>query len=150
MVSEHRDSSNSPVQCTITVPPKVNRDSVTYTEHAKQKTVTAWALDVVYALNWSGCTLCWSSRTLWFQRIETLPTHQFNVLFLLYHCNLLLYSVDCTLNCIYIWQPHITKIIPALFNFEWRVMEPRAIFFAKKMSLGSINNSTNKLKAKFY
>ena len=35
--------------------PKVIRDSVTYTEHAKRKTVTA--LDVVYALKRSGRTL---------------------------------------------------------------------------------------------
>lgn len=34
---------------------KVIRDSVTYTEHAKRKTVTA--LDVVYALKRSGRTL---------------------------------------------------------------------------------------------
>ncbi|KAK7022706.1 Histone cluster 1 [Paramarasmius palmivorus] len=33
----------------------VVRDSVIYTEHAKRKTVTA--LDVVYALKRSGCTL---------------------------------------------------------------------------------------------
>ena len=35
--------------------PQVIRDSVTYTEHAKRKTVTA--LDVVYALKRSGRTL---------------------------------------------------------------------------------------------
>ena len=34
---------------------QVIRDSVTYTEHAKRKTVTA--LDVVYALKRSGRTL---------------------------------------------------------------------------------------------
>jgi histone H4 len=45
----HRhDSSNRP-------PLQVIRDSVTYTEHAKRKTVTA--LDVVYALKRSGRTL---------------------------------------------------------------------------------------------
>ena len=38
-----------------TFPPQVIRDSVTYTEHAKRKTVTA--LDVVYALKRSGRTL---------------------------------------------------------------------------------------------
>jgi len=37
------------------VPSQVIRDSVTYTEHAKRKTVTA--LDVVYALKRSGRTL---------------------------------------------------------------------------------------------
>ena len=36
-------------------PLQVIRDSVTYTEHAKRKTVTA--LDVVYALKRSGRTL---------------------------------------------------------------------------------------------
>jgi len=36
-------------------PFQVIRDSVTYTEHAKRKTVTA--LDVVYALKRSGRTL---------------------------------------------------------------------------------------------
>ena len=36
-------------------PSQVIRDSVTYTEHAKRKTVTA--LDVVYALKRSGRTL---------------------------------------------------------------------------------------------
>ena len=40
---------------TLTVPLQVIRDSVTYTEHAKRKTVTA--LDVVYALKRSGRTL---------------------------------------------------------------------------------------------
>jgi histone H4 len=37
------------------ISPQVIRDSVTYTEHAKRKTVTA--LDVVYALKRSGRTL---------------------------------------------------------------------------------------------
>jgi histone H4 len=36
-------------------PPDVIRDSVTYTEHAKRKTVTS--LDVVYALKRQGRTL---------------------------------------------------------------------------------------------
>ena len=35
---------------------KVIRDAVTYTEHAKRKTVTA--MDVVYALKRQGRTLC--------------------------------------------------------------------------------------------
>ena len=39
----------------FTCPCQVIRDSVTYTEHAKRKTVTA--LDVVYALKRSGRTL---------------------------------------------------------------------------------------------
>jgi histone H4 len=39
----------------LTVYVQVIRDSVTYTEHAKRKTVTA--LDVVYALKRSGRTL---------------------------------------------------------------------------------------------
>ena len=39
----------------LIVCPQVIRDSVTYTEHAKRKTVTA--LDVVYALKRSGRTL---------------------------------------------------------------------------------------------
>jgi histone H3/H4 len=39
----------------FTIRPQVIRDSVTYTEHAKRKTVTA--LDVVYALKRSGRTL---------------------------------------------------------------------------------------------
>ena len=43
----------SPVVCSPFA--QVIRDSVTYTEHAKRKTVTA--LDVVYALKRSGRTL---------------------------------------------------------------------------------------------
>jgi histone H4 len=43
------------VLCLSDVDPQVIRDSVTYTEHAKRKTVTA--LDVVYALKRSGRTL---------------------------------------------------------------------------------------------
>ena len=39
----------------LTIALQVIRDSVTYTEHAKRKTVTA--LDVVYALKRSGRTL---------------------------------------------------------------------------------------------
>ena len=39
----------------LMLPVQVIRDSVTYTEHAKRKTVTA--LDVVYALKRSGRTL---------------------------------------------------------------------------------------------
>ena len=35
--------------------PSVNRDAVTYTEHARRKTVTA--MDVVYALKRQGKTL---------------------------------------------------------------------------------------------
>ena len=43
-------------RCTDTnAPLQVIRDSVTYTEHAKRKTVTS--LDVVYALKRSGRTL---------------------------------------------------------------------------------------------
>jgi histone H4 len=44
---------NSTTMFTICL--QVIRDSVTYTEHAKRKTVTA--LDVVYALKRSGRTL---------------------------------------------------------------------------------------------
>jgi histone H4 len=43
------------VELPITFIRQVIRDSVTYTEHAKRKTVTA--LDVVYALKRSGRTL---------------------------------------------------------------------------------------------
>ena len=46
----------SPLFTTVVLPfAQVIRDSVTYTEHAKRKTVTA--LDVVYALKRSGRTL---------------------------------------------------------------------------------------------
>lgn len=41
--------------CRCVLPPDVIRDSVTYTEHAKRKTVTS--LDVVYALKRQGRTL---------------------------------------------------------------------------------------------
>ena len=48
-------SSSPSASSTRSPPPQVIRDSVTYTEHAKRKTVTA--LDVVYALKRSGRTL---------------------------------------------------------------------------------------------
>jgi len=45
----------SPLRLFYLLLSQVIRDSVTYTEHAKRKTVTA--LDVVYALKRSGRTL---------------------------------------------------------------------------------------------
>ena len=51
-----RRSRAAPGRPTLTPPrPSVIRDAVTYTEHARRKTVTA--MDVVYALKRQGKTL---------------------------------------------------------------------------------------------
>jgi histone H4 len=61
-----------PVQLPLTsfFRPDVIRDSVTYTEHSKRKTVTA--LDVVYALKRQGRTLYgfgnWAAKVIHFRR----------------------------------------------------------------------------------
>ncbi|KNB45106.1 histone H4 [Blastocystis sp. subtype 4] len=69
----------------------VVRDAVTYTEHAKRKTVTA--MDVVYALKRQGKTLVGSC-----QDVPELSMEQSPILFFLNSFNELVYSEDSELE----------------------------------------------------